>query len=162
GLDPRARGRQHGRVFDLDGFLSDLTACLQESDSRRAAKDVLERTLAAPDAVTDAIAPPRGGINLLHHTPELTVINVAWAPKMQLRPHDPRMWALIGIYTGAEDNQFYRRTEGGAIAETAGRRISMGEVCALGTDTIHSVSNPAERLTGAIHVYGGDFVNQPR
>jgi len=24
------------------------------------------------------------------------------------------------------------------------------------------VNNPLERFTGAIHVYGGDFVNQPR
>jgi predicted metal-dependent enzyme (double-stranded beta helix superfamily) len=149
-------------VFDLDGFLSDLVDCLNESDSRRASREVLERALAAPEAVTDALAPPRGGINQLHHTPELTVINVAWAPKMQLMPHDHRMWALIGIYTGAEDNQFYRRADEGTIAETSGRRITTGEVCTLGTDTIHSVANPADRLTGAIHVYGGDFVNRPR
>ena len=32
----------------------------------------------------------------------------------------------------------------------------------LGDDTIHSVRNPSEGLTGAIHIYGGDFVNQPR
>jgi hypothetical protein len=27
----------------------------------------------------------------------------------------------------------------------------------LGPDIIHSVINPVRRLTGAIHVYGGDF-----
>ena len=27
----------------------------------------------------------------------------------------------------------------------------------LGRDVIHSVTNPIPRLTGAIHVYGGDF-----
>ena len=27
----------------------------------------------------------------------------------------------------------------------------------LGRDVIHSVTNPTSRLTGAIHVYGGDF-----
>ena len=27
----------------------------------------------------------------------------------------------------------------------------------LGRDIIHSVTNPISRLTGAIHVYGGDF-----
>ncbi len=32
----------------------------------------------------------------------------------------------------------------------------------LGDDTIHGVTNPLDRLTAAIHVYGGDFVNQPR
>jgi predicted metal-dependent enzyme (double-stranded beta helix superfamily) len=33
----------------------------------------------------------------------------------------------------------------------------------LGDDTIHSVANPrTHEFTGAIHVYNGDFVNQPR
>ena len=27
----------------------------------------------------------------------------------------------------------------------------------MGRDIIHSVTNPLSRLTGAIHVYGGDF-----
>ena len=27
----------------------------------------------------------------------------------------------------------------------------------MGTDIIHSVLNPIDRLTGAIHIYGGDF-----
>ena len=35
-------------------------------------------------------------------------------------------------------------------------------MCALGTQTIHAVTNPTGRLAGAVHVYGGDFVNQPR
>ena len=35
-------------------------------------------------------------------------------------------------------------------------------MCVLGTQTIHAVANPTGRLAGAIHVYGGDFVNQPR
>ena len=32
----------------------------------------------------------------------------------------------------------------------------------LGRDVIHSVTNPVSRLTGAIHVYGGDFFQTPR
>jgi predicted metal-dependent enzyme (double-stranded beta helix superfamily) len=32
----------------------------------------------------------------------------------------------------------------------------------LGRDIIHSVTNPIGRLTGAIHVYGGDFFAVPR
>jgi len=32
----------------------------------------------------------------------------------------------------------------------------------LGRDIIHSVTNPVPRLTGAIQVYGGDFVAVPR
>jgi predicted metal-dependent enzyme (double-stranded beta helix superfamily) len=33
---------------------------------------------------------------------------------------------------------------------------------ALGDNIIHSVTNPIARLTGAIHVYGGDFFGADR
>jgi predicted metal-dependent enzyme (double-stranded beta helix superfamily) len=32
----------------------------------------------------------------------------------------------------------------------------------LGREIIHSVTNPIARLTGAIHIYGGDFFATPR
>jgi predicted metal-dependent enzyme (double-stranded beta helix superfamily) len=33
----------------------------------------------------------------------------------------------------------------------------VGDAAPLGHNVIHSVTNPIPRLTGAIHVYGGDF-----
>jgi predicted metal-dependent enzyme (double-stranded beta helix superfamily) len=112
--------------------------------------------------VCDALAPARGGLGLLHHAPDLTVINLAWAPGMRLMPHDHRMWAVIGIYGGTEENQFFRRNADAELVETTNRRLDTGDVCVLGTEAIHAVANPTGRLTGAVHVYGGDFVNQPR
>src|SRR3990167_661209 len=100
-------------MFDLDAFVADLVACTSEIDPRRAAQEVLTRAMSTPRAVADAIAPAAGGLGLLHHRPDLTVINIAWAPHMRLMPHDHRMWAIIGIYAGAEDNQFYRRGANG-------------------------------------------------
>jgi predicted metal-dependent enzyme (double-stranded beta helix superfamily) len=35
-------------------------------------------------------------------------------------------------------------------------------VFGLPDDAIHSVTNPIRRLTGAIHIYGGDFFAKPR
>jgi len=32
----------------------------------------------------------------------------------------------------------------------------------LGRDIIHSVINPLQKLTGAIHVYGGDLITAER
>ncbi|HEY7627095.1 MAG TPA: hypothetical protein VH761_08500 [Ilumatobacteraceae bacterium] len=149
-------------MFDLDSLIADLAACAKETDSRHAVKEVLSRALTSPITVAEAIAPTVGGISMLYHNPALTVINVAWAPGMRVMPHNHRMWAIIGIYAGAEDNQFYARRDGGRLVETARRRLETGEVCTLGSDTIHSVSNPAKCVTAAIHVYGGDFVNEPR
>lgn len=47
----------------------------------------------------------------------------------------------------------------GAHTITAAGAKSLGErnVALLGRDVIHSVTNPLPRLTGAIHVYTGDF-----
>ena len=56
--------------------------------------------------------PRRAGVVKLHHAPDLTILNVIWAPTMTMMPHDHRMWAVIGLYTGREDNIFWRRIEG--------------------------------------------------
>ena len=50
----------------------------------------------------------------------------------------------------------------GGIEASGGRLLDTSDVALLGDDTIHAVTNPRQGLTGAIHVYGGDFVNQPR
>ena len=149
-------------MFDLEAFIADLVGCVAEANTFEATEQTVTPAITAPTAVADVIAPDKGGISLLYHSPQLTVINVAWAPRMQLMPHDHRMWAVIGIYAGAEENQFYRRGHDGELAETTSRRLDVGDVCRLGSKTIHAVANPVDRLTAAVHVYGGDFVNQRR
>jgi len=41
-------------------------------------------------------------------------------------------------------------------------RLGRGDCTPMGPEIIHSVTNPIVRLTGAIHVYGGDFLTQDR
>jgi predicted metal-dependent enzyme (double-stranded beta helix superfamily) len=75
------------------------------------------------------------------------------------------MWAIIGIYTGREDNIFWRRVDGnsGSKVEAAGAKaLEERDAVPLGQDVIHSVTNPIPRLTGAIPVYGGDFFGVAR
>jgi predicted metal-dependent enzyme (double-stranded beta helix superfamily) len=151
-------------MFDLDELLSDCRQALTESEPRRATRDVLERTVAQPDEVSGALQPREGGIAVLYNAPDLTVVHAVWAPGMRLFPHDHRMWAAIAIYAGQEDNAFYRRdaTQARALVDSGGKAITAGEVLLLGDDAIHSVANSRDCLTAAIHVYGGDFVHQPR
>jgi predicted metal-dependent enzyme (double-stranded beta helix superfamily) len=151
-------------VFDLDELIVDLQAAAAETEPRVAVKEVLERTMSDPEPIAEALDPQEGGISLVHHTPELTVLHVVWAPGMELYPHDHRMWAAIGIYAGIEDNAFFRRPAPDArtLVTSGGKHLRVGDAIALGDDVIHSVANPSRKLTGAIHVYGGDFVHQPR
>jgi predicted metal-dependent enzyme (double-stranded beta helix superfamily) len=151
-------------MFDLDDFLDRCKEAGTEAEPRLAMRDVLARALSAPSEVAEVMAPTEAGLTLLHHADDLTVLHVVWAPKMNLYPHDHRMWAVIGIYSGQEDNAFYRRTSPGqgTLTESGGKELTTGDTVVLGDDTIHAVTNPRDGLTGAIHVYGGDFVNQPR
>ena len=79
---------------------------------------------------------------------------------MTLLPHNHLLWAVIGVYTGREDNVFWRRIRDrrdGKVEAASARALCVGDAEPLGRDVIHSVTNPIPRLTGAIHVYGGDF-----
>ena len=69
------------------------------------------------------------------------------------------MWAVIGIYTGREDNVFWRRLKGtpNKIEAAGAKALCEMDAEPLGTDIIHSVINPINKLTGAIHIYDGDF-----
>jgi predicted metal-dependent enzyme (double-stranded beta helix superfamily) len=151
-------------VFDVDEFLVACRQAVAETEPRRAVRELLGRTVAEPDDVADALRPDQGGLSLLYQSDQLTVLHVVWAPGMRIYPHDHRMWAAIGIYAGQEDNVYYRRCglERRTLSESGGTELRVGETLLLGADAIHAVTNPTSRLTGAIHVYGGDFVHQPR
>ena len=153
-------------MFDLDWFLADCRTARVQDPTHKAVREVVTRAVAEPGSVTAALGEPkRAEVQKLYHSPELTILNVIWAPYMTIMPHDHRMWAVIGVYGGREDNIFWRRVPGGKHGEieAAGAlALQLGDAEPLGKDIVHSVTNPVPKLTGAIHVYGGDFFATPR
>jgi len=151
----------HTGSFDLEQFVADCRDALREAATEKAVRELVARAVSTPGPLLKALGEPRRAeIQKLHHSPELTILNVIWAPRMTLMPHDHRMWAVIGIYSGREDNIFWRRIHddaGGKIEAAGARALADGDAVPLGRDIIHSVTNPIPRLTGALHVYGGDF-----
>ena len=144
-----------------DDLVSACAEAMAEPDPRGAVREVLARSV-VDRRLTDTLRSPSAGLNVLYLSPSLTVLNVIWPPLMSLFPHDHRMWAAIAIYSGREDNAFYRR-KGNSIVPSGGKELADGAVLLLGDDVIHAVHNPAQwEYTGAIHVYGGDFVETPR
>ena len=148
--------------MELERFIEDCRAAHAADPSHKAVREVIARAVRDPAAVMRWVGEPkRGGIEKLYHSPTLTVLNVVWAPYMTLYPHNHRMWAVIGVYTGREDNIFWRRT--GSKVEAAGAQaLCERDAVPLGSEIIHSVTNPIPRLTGAIHAYGGDFFGAER
>jgi predicted metal-dependent enzyme (double-stranded beta helix superfamily) len=153
-------------MFDLDQFTADCNAAVRADRSHKLVREVVARAVSDPTAVVAGLGEPRRAeVQRLYNSAELTILNVIWGPLMTIMPHNHLMWAVIGVYTGREDNIFWRRVqkEAGARVEAVGAK-SLGERDAepLGRDIIHSVTNPLSRLTGAIHVYGGDFFSVSR
>lgn len=152
-------------MFQLEQFIEDCKAAVSQKHSQQLVREVVARAVSDPSALLKQLGEPaRGQMQKLYHSNELTILNVVWAPKMTLFPHNHQMWAVIGIYGGREDNIFWRRLpESPGKVEAAGAKSLMDrDAVELGRDIIHSVTNPIGRLTGALHVYGGDFFNAPR
>jgi predicted metal-dependent enzyme (double-stranded beta helix superfamily) len=148
-------------VFDLEQFIADCRAAVSLDPTHKSVREIVARAVSEPAAVIAHVGvPARAGVQSLYNSAELTILNVIWGAGMTIMPHNHLMWAVIGIYTGREDNIFWRRLAGedSSRIEAAGAK-SLGErdVEPLGRDIIHTVTNPLPRLTGAIHVYGGDF-----
>jgi predicted metal-dependent enzyme (double-stranded beta helix superfamily) len=147
-------------MFDLDRFVADCRAAHAADRSHKHVREVVARAVSDPAAVLAALGEPRrGGVVKLHHSSDLTVLNVVWAPGMTIMPHNHQMWAVIGVYTGREDNIFWRRVAGqpGKVEAAGAKALGEKDAEPLGHNIIHSVTNPIPRLSGALHVYGGDF-----
>ncbi len=150
-------GPQLASRFDLDRFVDQIKSARQETDGQRAVEELLRKAVSQPAHILSELGEPvEAGIHTLHRDDDLTILNVVWAPLMVLLPHNHNMWASIGIYTGREDNILWDR-RGESVTATRAASLSERQVFSLPADAIHSVTNPIGRLTGAIHIYGGDF-----
>lgn len=148
--------------MDVDRFVEDCVIASQESDAQAAVKEVLAKAVSTPNAVISALGEPeKAGLNVLLSSSTLTIFAATWTPQMNLMPHDHLMWANIGIYTGREDNIFWKRSADGIEAYGA-EALFVRDAASLPEDAVHSVTNPLLRFTGGIHIYGGDFFDTSR
>jgi predicted metal-dependent enzyme (double-stranded beta helix superfamily) len=148
-------------MLNLDTFVDDCLSAVRTDPSHRAVHEVVRKAFSDPSRILRAVGEPtESGLVPIFKSPELTIINVVWKPGMTVMPHNHEMWAIIGVYSGREDNIFWRRLKDepdGRIEAAGAKALATGDVVPLGKDIIHSVTNPIMKLTGAIHVYGGDF-----
>jgi predicted metal-dependent enzyme (double-stranded beta helix superfamily) len=105
-------------MFDLEQFAADCRGALREKSAHTAVREVVARGVSDPGAVLRTLGEPKQ----LYQSPDLTILNVIWAPWMT-PPHNHPMWAVIGIYAGREDNIFWRRLpDGSGKVEAAGAK----------------------------------------
>ena len=148
--------------MERERFIEDCLGAVAEDEAQQAVLEVLARAVSHPDRALAMLGEPtRAGIDLIFRSDVLTIFNATWTPQMNLMPHNHLMWANIGIYTGREDNIYWRREEV-RIRSCGADALFEGDAAALPADAIHSVTNPLQRFTGGIHIYGGDFFDTKR
>jgi predicted metal-dependent enzyme (double-stranded beta helix superfamily) len=158
-------GQGRAMRFDKDEFVAEcLTAVRTGQGAHGAVKDIVERAVSNPAAIEAEVRPWSESpmMTVWHRSDELTALHIVWPPEVDLFAHDHNMWAVIGLYGGREDNQFYRRLEDGRIEPHTGKTFLKQHVARLGPEVVHSVSNPTREWTAALHVYGGEFFTTPR
>lgn len=149
-------------MFDKERFVEECRVALKESDGHAAIRELVARAVSDPAGVMRGLGEPqRSGVNTLYRADDLTILNLCWGPGMAFKPHDHRMWAVIGIYTGREENTFFRRNDSG-LTQHGVKQLNVRDTIPLGASIIHAVTNPLDQITAAIHVYGGDFFGTPR
>jgi len=142
-------------MFSKDQFIQDCINAVAEGNGAVRAV-VAEAVSDSARIISELGEPEHAGISTLYRSTDLTIINFAWAPCMSLMPHNHQMFSVVGIYSGREDNIFWRRTEK-SIEAFGAKSLGVGDVVTLDRTIIHSVLNPIGKMTCAIHVYGGDF-----
>jgi predicted metal-dependent enzyme (double-stranded beta helix superfamily) len=149
-------------MFQKEHFIEDCRAALKEGNAQAAIRELVTSAVSEPAQIVRALGEPKlAGVETIYRADDLTILNLCWGPRMVFKPHDHRMWAVIGIYGGREQNIFYRRSENG-LTRHGTKELATKDTIPLGKAIIHAVTNPLDQITGAIHVYGGDFFATPR
>jgi predicted metal-dependent enzyme (double-stranded beta helix superfamily) len=147
-------------MFELQAFVD---RCKELVRSPHPAEQILRLMRSAvkdADSIKKAIAPavPRAALSdaEVFRSDDLFIFNAKLPPHLVSPSHDHRMWAVIGIYEGQENNVFYKRSPA-RLEEVNHREVLAGDAILLGPEVIHAVANPLDSTTLGLHVYGGDL-----
>lgn len=147
-------------MFNLDQFIGECRRLAGRNEPRQILK-LMREAVRDPEALKRAVTPLDAKVGVLDAPPlfrsdDLTILNVTLRPGVLSIPHDHRVWAVIGIYEGQENNTFFRRS-GQALDAANTREVRAGEAVLLGADVVHAIENPLPVQTLGLHVYGGDL-----
>ena len=152
-------------MFDLQHFVKECQLALDDPKPAKAVEALVKEAISDPEAVRGAFqkadnVEQQGPITFAWRDASLSVTDVTTPPGLKSPAHNHNMWAVIGVYDGQEHNKFFR-DENEQLLEKGERLLQEGDVAVLGPEAIHAIANPLSTVSGALHVYGGDLVDQP-
>jgi predicted metal-dependent enzyme (double-stranded beta helix superfamily) len=147
-------------MFDIARFVAECETAIVTDRGREEVRELLRAAISDPSGIVAAFGrPKRAGVQALHRSPSLTILQIVWPPSFTQTPHNHLLWAETGVYAGREDNVYWRRTPGAkwSIEAIGASSLCTGSCLSLEHDVIHSVTNPLDTVTAGLHVYGGNL-----
>ena len=99
---------------------------------------------------------------MLYEDNSISIWHCYFEPGLTTPPHDHQIPAIIGIYRGAERNEFYKLHTHRKIQKTGEVIISAGETLQIDPYTIHSVGCSGHQPCYGIHIYLGKLTGVRR
>lgn len=152
--------------FDIDRFVEACRAARRTKDAPQRIADLLSQAIAEPVAISESVERRRGGeratemAEIFVNDEELTIYQVSFPPNLFGVPHDHAGWAVIGVYSGIEAFNTYEDSAG-KLTLTGRKVLEAPAVEILEPRLIHDIDNPAESVSGSIHVYSNRHFDMP-
>jgi predicted metal-dependent enzyme (double-stranded beta helix superfamily) len=149
-------------VFDAEAFVIECQAASSAADPVGAVQEVVAAAVRDGSSIDAVLGTEyKREPDTLFSSEELTVQRILWPGGSWTTPHDHRVWAVIGVYSGEEWNRLYQRSADG-LEELRTCAVGQREVLVLDEDAIHLVENHHRELSAGLHVYGGDMLGGQR
>ncbi|MFY9241089.1 MAG: hypothetical protein WAO78_19845 [Roseovarius sp.] len=143
-------------AFNLDDLVANLRTAATGDNPRVAVKALLEQAVANPEVMQAAMPKFAENDVILHEDDTVSIWHCRFMPGQTVPAHDHQMLATIGVYSGAERNDFYEADpETGGIRKSSEVVLSAGNVLQIGPSAIHAVGCASETPCMGIHVYLG-------
>lgn len=147
--------------FDLDQLVADLRAAAVGPAPTQDVHRLLTEAVADPVATQAAMPDFDDDDVILFEDETVSIWHCRFRPGVTVPPHDHQIRATIGLYDGAERNEFFERSAGG-FAKIDERVLTAGEVLQLEGEMIHAVSCAGDEPCCGIHVYLGALTEVER
>lgn len=149
--------------FDPDAFVQSCIDALCECNPADAVRELVQRAVSEPRSLELACPVPvdLSDDGVIYVSDEIRVRHAIFPRRFQTGIHDHSVEAVIGVWSGYEDNHLFEETLGG-LRSLGPRRVGTGDVLVLGADAIHDVHTPPTTWSAAPHVNLGNISTASR
>lgn len=141
--------------LDLDMLVASLQTASRSPDASADVYAIMRSVFRDPLTLQRHMPVFKDNDTILHEDETVSIWHCRFDPGYTVPAHDHQLEAFIGIYSGAEKNELYRRCPDSGIELETVVTLTPGDVLQIKPNDIHAVSCASAEPCCGIHVYLG-------